>query len=120
MTKVFKCKRFEWNEKAQAAFEDIKSKLTSAPILTLPRFSKIFEVKCDASKLGIGAVLSQESRPLAYFSEKLNDVKRKYSTHDKKFYVIVQALRHWRLYLVGREFILHSDHKALKFIQAQH
>jgi len=57
---------------------------------------------------------------LAYFSEKLNEAKRKYSTYDKEFYALVRALEYWRHYLVGAEFILHSDHEALKFIQGQH
>jgi len=74
-------------------------------------------VECDASGVGIGAVLSQEKRPIAYFSEKLNDAKRKYSTYDKEFYSIVRALEHWQHYLVGGEFILHMDHQALMFIQ---
>jgi len=80
----------------------------------------VFEVECDAFDVGIGAVLSQEKRPVAFFSEKLNDAKRKHSTYDKEFYTIVRALEHWRHYLVGGEFILHSGHKALKFIQGQH
>jgi len=57
---------------------------------------------------------------LAYFSEKLNKVKRKYSTVDKEFCALVRALEHWRHSLVGAEFILRSDHEALKFIQGQH
>ena len=77
-------------------------------------------MECDASGVGIGAVLSQETRPIAYFSEKLNETKRKYSTYDKEFSVIVRALEHWWRYLVGGEFILHSDHEALKYIQGQH
>jgi len=119
MTKVLKAKRFEWTEQAQRAFEDIKSKLTSAPVLALPSFSKAFEVECDASG-GTGAVLSQEKRPAAFFSAKPNNAKRKYSTYDKEFYAIVRALEHWRHYLVGGEFIQHLDHEALKFIQGQH
>ena len=120
MTEVLKAKHFEWSTQAQLAFEEIKERLTSAPILALPSFSKIFEVECDASGVGIGAVLTQEKRPIAYFSEKLNDAKRKYSTYDKEFYAIVRALEHWRHYLVGGEFILHTDHQALKYIQGQH
>ena len=64
--------------------------------------------------------MSQEKRPIAFFSEKLNEAKRKYSTYDKEFYAIVRALEHWRHYLAGGEFILHYDHEALKYIQGQH
>ena len=120
MTEVLKGKSCEWNDKANAAFEEIKARLCQAPVLALPNFDKVFEVECDASGVGIGAVLSQEKRPLAYFSEKLNEAKRKYSTYDKEFYALVRALEYWRHYLVGAEFILHSDHEALKFIQGQH
>ena len=80
MTDVLNGKTFEWNEKANSAFEEIKAQLTQVPVLALPNFDKVFEVECDASRVGIRAVLSQEKRPLAYFSEKLNEAKRKYST----------------------------------------
>ena len=80
----------------------------------------MFEVECDASQVGIGAVLSQDGRPTAFFSEKLNEEKRKYSTYDKEFYAIYRALFHWSQYLLCKPFVLFSDHEALKFINHQH
>ena len=98
----------------------IKKKVTEAPCLVLPDFNKVFEVECDASQVGIGAALSQEGRPIAFFSEKLNEAKRKYSTYDKEFYAIYRALFHWSQYLLYKPFMLFSDHEALKFINHQH
>ncbi|XP_056850683.1 uncharacterized protein LOC130500016 [Raphanus sativus] len=104
---------------ATAAFELIKEKLTPALILVLPDFSATFELYCDASKLGIGAVLSQHGRPVAYFSEKLAGARSRYSTYDVEFYAIVQAIKHWRHYLVHRDFVLFTDHDALRHLDSQ-
>ena len=95
----------------------IKSKLTSALILSLETFSEVFEVECDASGVAKGAVLSQGVRPSAFFSEKIYDAKWKCSTCDKEFYATVKALVHWKHHLVEGEFILYSDNEAFKFIQ---
>jgi len=120
MTKVFKGFYFQWNPQAQAAFEEIKLKHTQAPVLALPCSNKVFEVECDASGVGIGGVLTQEGQSLAFFSEKLCEARRKYSTYDKEFYAIIRSLEHWSHYLVASEFILHSNYEAFKCIQGQH
>ncbi|GJR05644.1 putative CCCH-type zinc finger family protein, partial [Tanacetum coccineum] len=111
---------FIWTKEAQASFERIKAKMTEAPVLALPNFEKVFELDCDASGVGIGAVLSQDNRPIAFFSEKLSKSRQKYTTYEKEFYAIVRALEHWRHYLISKEFILHSDHEALTYINGQH
>jgi len=122
VTEVIKATSFVWTLtiKAQATFEGIKARLTQAPVLSLSCFSKVFEVECDACGVGIGGVLTQEGKPLAFFSENLCDSRRKYSTYDKELYAILRCLEHWSYYLIASEFILHSDHKALKYIQGQH
>ena len=79
----------------------------------------MFEVDCDASGVGIGAVLSQEGKPIAFFSEKLNECKKKYSTYDKYFYAIIRAMDHWSHYLLPNEFLLHSNLEALKYLNSQ-
>jgi hypothetical protein len=112
-------KSFKWTEEAERNFNILKEKITERPILVLPNFGKTLQVRCDASGVAIGAVLSQDNKPIACFSEKLNETKRKYSTYDKEFYAIIQALKKWRHYLVPKEFVLYSDNQVLQFIIRQ-
>ncbi|GJY28735.1 RNA-directed DNA polymerase, partial [Tanacetum coccineum] len=88
LTECMKGGRFTWTSEAAKAFDILKAKVTEAPILALPNFDRAFQVKCDASRVGIGGVQSQNQRPIPFFSEKLNVVRRKYSTYDKEFYAI--------------------------------
>jgi len=94
MMKVIKGTSFRWTPKAQSTIEEMKLKLTQAAVLALPCFDKVFEVECDASGVGIGGVLTQEDKHLAFFSEKLCESRRKYSTYDKESYAIVRCLEH--------------------------
>jgi len=110
---------FKWTDVHEKSFELLKDKLTNAPLLCLPNFDKAFEIECDASGVGIGAVLMQDSKPIAYFSEKLKGAALNYSTYDKELYALVRALQIWQHYLWSREFIIHYDHQSLKFLRSQ-
>ena len=101
-------KSFHWMEEAEKSFNLLKKKIIEKPILVFPDFNKTFHVKCDASGYAIGVFLSQDNRPIAYFNEKLNEEKIKYSIYDKEFYAFIQALKKWRHYLVPKEFFCTS------------
>ena len=119
ITDCMKKDKFQWTPEAEEAFKLIKLRLTTAPVLILPDFLQPFELHSDASKLGIRAVLSQSSKPVAFFSEKLSGARSRYSTYDIEFYTVVQAMKHWRHYLFHREFVLYTDHEALKHLHSQ-
>lgn len=82
-------------------------------------FDQVFEVSGDASNIGIGVVFSQECHPIAFFSEKINNDKLKYSTYNNELYSIVDAPQHWSHCLLNEEFFLYSDHEVLKHLNSQ-
>jgi hypothetical protein len=110
---------FKWGEAQQKAFEELKTKLTTATVLALPDFGKTFEIECDTSGIGIGGVLMQERRPIAYFGEKLSGPTLNYSVYDKELYALVRSLETWQHYLFPKEFVIHSDHETLKHLKGQ-
>lgn len=110
---------FEWNEEAQASFEDIKRAILSPPVLALPDPSAELQITTDASSQGIGAVLEQrypngEVKPLYFYSKKLNNSQSKYSATVLEFFAIYSALNFFRAFLIGRKFKVFSDHKPLQ------
>ena len=88
-------------------------------MLALPNCAKTFEIECDASGIGIRAILMQGGRPIAYFSEKLNGASLNYPTYDKEIYALVRALENWQHYLWPKKFIIHTNHKSLKHLKGQ-
>ena len=119
ITECLKKGKFQWNEFAEASFQEIKKKLSQAPVLVLPDFNKTFELECDVSGVGIGAILSQEEKPIAFFSEKLSEARQKWSTYQQELYVVFRALKTWEVYLLPKEFIVYTDHQSLKHFRNQ-
>ncbi|XP_026416582.1 uncharacterized protein LOC113312021 [Papaver somniferum] len=116
LTDCLKKEKFEWTEAMDISFNALKEKLYTAPILVLPNFEKPFEIDCDASIVGIDAVLSQEGHPIAYHSENNSDAQKKWSTYELELLALVQALKQWHAYLIHREFVVNTDNHALKFL----
>ncbi|MCH81106.1 RNA-directed DNA polymerase (Reverse transcriptase), partial [Trifolium medium] len=119
LTELTKKDSFKWNEQAQLAFEKLKDRLTTAPVLALPDFSKSFLIECDASGTGLGAILMQDKKPIAYFSKALGMRNLAKSTYEKELMAVVLAIQHWRPYLLGRKFVVSTDHKSLKQLMQQ-
>ncbi|WVZ58676.1 hypothetical protein U9M48_008918, partial [Paspalum notatum var. saurae] len=110
---------FIWTKERQAAFDELKKRLTTAPVLTLPDLTKSFTVYCDASKEGLGCVLMQEGKVIAYASRQLRKHEVNYPTHDLELAAVVHALKIWRHYLYGNWCEIYTDHKSLKYIFTQ-
>lgn len=119
LTDFLKKYSYAWVEAAHASFDELKRTMVTPPILRLPDFSQIFVLETDASQVGIGAVLMQEDRPIAYFSKKFDSHMQKASTYTRELYVVTESIMKFRQYLMGREFKICTDHRRLKELLTQ-
>jgi hypothetical protein len=111
--------KFDWSSKCNEAFKQLKVLLTTAPVLAQPDIEKPFDVYYDASGSGLGCVLMQEGRVIAYASRQLHRHEEHYPTHDLELAAVVHALKIWCHYLLGNTCHLYTDHKSLKYIFTQ-
>ncbi|WVZ84710.1 hypothetical protein U9M48_031705 [Paspalum notatum var. saurae] len=111
--------KFAWSPKCEEAFGTLKKLLTSAPVLAQPNITKPFDVYCDASSSGLGCVLMQEGRVIAYASSQLRKYEVNYPTHDLELLAVVYALKKGRHYMLGNTCHIYTDHKSLKCIFTQ-
>jgi len=119
-----KGKGFKWTPDAQISFEALKDKLCSAPILSSPDYNKPFIIQTDASKLGVGAVLTQRDenlveKPIAFYSKKLNKAQSNYSVTELECLAVILSLKKFRQYVEGQEFRVVTDHASLKWLMSQ-
>jgi hypothetical protein len=120
MTKLLqKDARFVWSLVCEQAFLKLKTFLTTAPVLAQPDIERPFYVYCDASKMGLGCVLMQDGRVIAYALRQLKKHEVNYPTHDLELAAVVHALKIWRHYLLGNKVNIFTDHKSLKYIFTQ-
>ncbi|GKA18092.1 putative reverse transcriptase domain-containing protein [Tanacetum coccineum] len=111
--------KFNWGDKQEVAFQLLKEKLCSAPILALPKGVENFIIYCDASHKGLGVVLMQNEKEIAYVSRQLKIHEKNYTTHDLELGVVVFALKLWRHYMYGTKYTVYADHKSLQHILDQ-
>lgn len=119
LTDLLKKGEFKWSEKALNAFEKLKTSMTQLPVLILPNFNEPFVVETDASGVGIGAVLSQNNRPIAFISKAFSSKGRVKSVYERELLAIVFAVTKWRHYLTGNKFTIRTDQKSLKHLLEQ-
>ncbi|KAJ7949865.1 Ty3/gypsy retrotransposon protein [Quillaja saponaria] len=112
LTCLLKENSFDWTSQVEVAFQALKSAMVHTLVLALPDFSKTFEVETDASLTCIGAILSQVGHPLAFFSKKLSYKMPKASTYSRELFAIVQVVHKWRQYLLGRRFLILTNHRS--------
>ena len=111
--------KFAWTSDCEQSFQELKKCLTLAPLLILPNSVDMFTLYTDASRIGIGGVLMQNGKVVAYSSRQLKEHEKNYPTHDLELAGVVHALKVWRHYLYGVKFKVYTDHKSLRYLFSQ-
>ena len=109
---------FMWGGKQQKAFDTLKEKISTTPVLALPDLQHPFEIETDASDYAMGAVLMQHGKPIFYHSKTFTSAVVIYPTYDKELYALVQSVKKWKHYLMGKETIIHTYHQPLQYLHS--
>lgn len=115
LTKLLRKDSFRWSPEAEEAFRKLKEAMSSAPVLALVNMNETFTVETDSSNTGIGVVLSQRNRPVAFIDKTLSQKQQSLSADKKELF----AIKQWHYYLLNRHFIIKTDHRSLKFLLEQ-
>ena len=107
--------KWEWTPACQQAFDNIKKVVSRETLLSYPDFNEPFEIHTDASKLQLGAVISQKGKPVAFYSRKLNSAQVNYTTTERELLSIVETLKEFRNILLGQRIKVYTDHKNLTY-----
>jgi hypothetical protein len=110
---------FQWEGKQHKYFDALKEKISSSLVLPLPDLRQPFKIQTDASNYLMGAVLLQHGKPICFHSKTFNGVVINNPTYDKELYALVQSVKKWKHYLLGKETIIHTDHQPLQYLQSQ-
>lgn len=119
LTQLLKKKQFHWSDTAEAAFLNLKTAMTNTPVLAMPNFAEPFTIETDACDDGIGAVLMQQGKPIAFLSKALSDTHKRLSIYEKEFLALIMAVEKWRQYIQRQEFVIVTDHKSLSYLTEQ-
>ncbi|CAA0817348.1 Uncharacterized mitochondrial protein AtMg00860, partial [Striga hermonthica] len=111
--------RFDWSPQCEESFQELKRRLATAPVLSIPDPTLEFTIYSDASKMGLGCVFMQQGKVVAYASRQLKPHEQKYPTNDLELAAVFHALKIWWHYLYGGKCEIFTDHKSLKYIFTQ-